>query len=307
MNNKIELRYTLIISILAILLSIFSFNIPLLGLLIPCLYAVLSTTNSKSILIVLAINFLVMFNIDLKELVKFFMLNILPGITVGIFVKRQTYDKNTDKLDPIYSSTILNMFYMIVLYLIFKSFFDLDLVKEFETMINDIVTLQFEIMKNSGFDISKESLSYVGDMIINLLPCMMFFEAIILSCITYYLEMFLLSKIKYKNVSYPEFSKFSLPKNIITVYFSFYIIFLVMYLLKLDLYTELIAMNMQIIFNCLFTIQGVSVCIYYFIRWIKNKNIKRLIMLFLSLSLFGLVLVNLIGMIYSIRDFRKTA
>ena len=116
MNNKIELRYTLIISILAILLSIFSFNIPLLGLLIPCLYAVLSTTNSKSILIVLAINFLVVFNVDSKELVKFFMLNILPGITVGIFVKRQTYDKNTDKLDPIYSSTILNMFYMIVLY-----------------------------------------------------------------------------------------------------------------------------------------------------------------------------------------------
>ena len=96
MNNKIELRYTLIISILAILLSIFSFNIPLLGLLIPCLYAVLSTTNSKSILIVLAINFLVVFNVDSKELVKFFMLNILPGITVGIFVKRQTYDKNTD-------------------------------------------------------------------------------------------------------------------------------------------------------------------------------------------------------------------
>lgn len=307
MNNKIELRYTLIISILAILLSIFSFNIPLLGLLVPCLYAVLSTTNSKSILIVLAINFLFMFNVDSKELVKFFMLNILPGITVGNFVKRQTYDKNTDKLDPIYSSTILNMFYMIVLYLIFKSFFDLDLVKEFETMINDIVTLQFEIMKNSGFDISKESLSYIGDMIINLLPCMMFFEAIILSCITYYLEMFLLAKIKYKNVSYPEFSKFSLPKNIITVYFSFYIIFIAMYLLKLDLYTELIAMNMQIIFNCLFTIQGVAVCIYYFVRWIKNKNIKRLIMLFLSLSLFGLVLVNLVGMIYSIRDFRKTA
>lgn len=307
MNNKIELRYILIISILAILLSVFSFNIPLLSLLVPCLYAVLSTTSSKSILIVLAINFLVMFNIDLKELVKFFMLNILPGITVGIFVKRQTYDKNTDKLDPIYSSTVFNMFYMIVLYLIFKSFFDLDLVKEFETMINDIVTLQFEIMKKSGFDISKESLNYVGDMIINLLPCMMFFEAIILSCITYYLEMFLLSKIKYKNVSYPEFGKFSLPKNIITVYFSFYIIFLVMYLLKLDLYTELIAMNMQIIFNCLFTVQGVAVCIYYFVRWLKNKNIKRFIMLFLSLSLFGLVLVNLIGMVYSIRDFRKTA
>ena len=73
----------------------------------------------------------------------------------------------------------------------------------------------------------------------------------------------------------------------------------------IKLHTDLIMMNLQLVFNFLFMIQGIAVAVYYVKKWLKQNQIKNVFISGLILSIFGFIGVSFVGMLDSIIDFRK--
>ena len=85
-----------------------------------------------------------------------------------------------------------------------------------------------------------------------------------------------------------------------------YLLILVMDLIKVDyLHTDLILLNLQLVFNFMFMIQGISVSIYYLKKWIISRSLKMVLISALVLSIFGFTIVCFVGMLDSIIDFRR--
>ena len=72
------------------------------------------------------------------------------------------------------------------------------------------------------------------------------------------------------------------------------------------LYTDSILLNLQLVFNFMFIIQGISVSVYFIEKWLKAVQLKMIFMgALLILSVFGITGISFIGMVDSILDFRR--
>ena len=107
------------------------------------------------------------------------------------------------------------------------------------------------------------------------------------------------------NLRLPKFIDFYLPGNAVTASFTIYILVLFMDLIKVNLYTDLIMLNLQLVFNFMFMLQGISVSIYYLKKWIRGGSLKMIFMSLLILSVFGFMGISFVGMLDSIIDFRR--
>ena len=102
------------------------------------------------------------------------------------------------------------------------------------------------------------------------------------------LEVFILKRIKIVNFKLPKFTDFYLPGNAVSVFFTLYMLVLFIDLIKVNyLHTDLIMLNLQLIFNFMFMIQGISVSIYYLKKWIKSSSLNMVFISGLILSIFG--------------------
>ena len=126
-----------------------------------------------------------------------------------------------------------------------------------------------------------------------------------LSIIIYSLEIFILKRVRIVNLELPKLLDFYLPGNAISVLFTLYIFVLFMDLINLNLHTDLIMMNLQLVFNFMFMLQGIAVSIYFFKKWIRSGSLKMIFMSALTLSIFGFMGISFVGMLDSIIDFRR--
>ena len=139
----------------------------------------------------------------------------------------------------------------------------------------------------------------------NIVPSMLFFRGMILSIIIYFIEVFTLKKMKYGDLSEIKFRNFYLPGNAIVTSFVLYLLIIALSYMKTPLYTDAIFLNLQIIFNFMFIIQGIAVSIYFIKKWIKEGIDGKLFIGAICVGIFGMTGVSFIGMIDSILDFRK--
>ena len=121
----------------------------------------------------------------------------------------------------------------------------------------------------------------------------------------YSLEIFILKRVRIVNLELPKLLDFYLPGNAISVLFTLYIFVLFMDLINLNLHTDLIMMNLQLVFNFMFMLQGIAVSIYFFKKWIRSGSLKMIFMSALTLSIFGFMGISFVGMLDSIIDFRR--
>ena len=84
-----------------------------------------------------------------------------------------------------------------------------------------------------------------------------------------------------------------------------YLIVLLLGFMEIGLYTESIMLNLQMVFNFMFIVQGIAVSIYYARKWLKQGTGKNVIVSGILLGLFGTMGISFIGMLDSIIDFRK--
>lgn len=310
MNNKLRLAQASLIAALGILLCLITVYVPILSILsiaIPVPYAIIATLtdNKHSILSLIVTFFILMFTVNPLYSVSVCIMSIVPGIFIGSSA-RNNKKEDSNKFEPIYIGTIITMICIIVFFFIGNILFKTNILEDFMNIVKESVNIQITIMENAGIDLKEgfKALDIVN-YINNMLPTMLFLQGMIVAFIIYALEIFVLKRIRIVNLRLPKLTDFYLPGNAISVSFTLYILVLFMDLIKLNLHTDLIMMNLQLVFNFMFMLQGIAVSIYYFKKWIRNGSLKMIFMSVLTLSIFGFMGISFVGMLDSIIDFRR--
>lgn len=311
MNNKLRLPQASLIAALGILLSLITTYVPvlsILSILIPVPFAIIGTlTDEKySILSLITTFFVLMFTVNPLYSVSVCITSIVPGIFIGNAIRKNKEKDNSNKFEPIYVGTVVTMICILLFLFIANIVFKTNILDDFINIIKESINVQISIMENAGITLNEEfNASYIVNYINNILPTILFLQGIIVAFIIYSLEVFVLNRIRVINLSLPKISEFYLPGNAITVSFILYILVLFMDLININLYTDLIMLNLQLVFNFMFMLQGIAVSIYYLKKWIRNGSFKVIFISVLILSIFGFVAISFVGMLDSIIDFRK--
>ena len=275
MNNKLRLPQALLITALGILLCLMTAYVPMLSILsmaVPVPYAIIGTLtdNKYSILSLIATFFILIFTVNPLYSVSVCIMSIVPGIFIGSAIR------NNRKED------------------------------DFMNILKESINVQVAIMENAGMSLKEGfNTSDIVNYINNMLPAILFLQGMIVTFIIYALETFVLRRIRVVNLRLPKFIDFYLPGNAVTASFTIYILVLFMDLIKVNLYTDLIMLNLQLVFNFMFMLQGISVSIYYLKKWIRGGSLKMIFMSLLILSVFGFMGISFVGMLDSIIDFRR--
>lgn len=309
MNKDLRLSKVLPIVILAIILILVSLNIPqlsLLLLLIPIIFALIGTlSNIRDNIILSIITFLALiFLTKITYAVDIFINSIIPGTIIGIIAKKVLSKQDSNKYDPIFAGSIVFIISVVVHYIISKYIFSVDILDELIQIFNESIDTQKSLMQ---YTVNSNLLSeeYIIDTFRNIVPSILFFRSMILSIIIYLVEIYVLKKLKYGNLEEIKFRNFYLPGNAIGISFVLYLLMLGLSYIKTPLYTDSIFLNLQIIFNFMFIIQGISVSIYFIKKWLKTGVDKKVFIGAICIGIFGMTGISFIGMIDSILDFRK--
>lgn len=310
MNNKLRLAQASLIAALGILLCLITVYVPILSILsivVPVPYAIIATLtdNKYSILSLIATFFILMFTVNPLYSVSVCIMSIVPGIFIGSAL-RNNKKEGFNKFEPIYIGTIITMICVIVFFFIGNIVFKTNILEDFMNLVKESVNIQITIMENTGIDLKEgfKALDIVN-YINNMLPTMLFLQGMIVAFIIYSLEIFILKRVRIVNLELPKLLDFYLPGNAISVLFTLYIFVLFMDLINLNLHTDLIMMNLQLVFNFMFMLQGIAVSIYFFKKWIRSGSLKMIFMSALTLSIFGFMGISFVGMLDSIIDFRR--
>lgn len=311
MNNKLRLAQASLIAALGILLCLITVYVPILSILsitIPVPYAIIATLtdNKYSTLSLIATFFILMFTVNPLYSVSVCIMSIVPGIFIGSAVRNNKKEDNFNKFEPIYIGTIITMICVIAFFFIGNIVFKTNILEDFMNIVKESVNIQITIMENAGMDLKEGfKASDIVNYINNMLPTMLFLQGMIVAFIIYALEIFVLKRIRIVNLGLPKLTDFYLPGNAISVSFTLYILVLFMDLINLNLHTDLIMMNLQLVFNFMFMLQGIAVSIYFFKKWIRSGSLKMIFMSALTLSIFGFMGISFVGMLDSIIDFRR--
>lgn len=311
MINKVRLSQASMIVTLGIILSLVTRYVPMLGILslvIPVPYAIISTItdNKYSFLSLVVTFFVLMFAVDPIYSVNICILKVLPAIAIGSMAREHLKQGEVNKFEPVYVGIIANVVCVIIFFLVANAVFGRNILEDFMATMKESMATQAEVFKNAGLDLGEGfSPSSMLDFIRNMLPTLLFLQGIILSFITYYIEVFILKRLRIVNLPLPKISDFYLPGNAVTISFLLYMVVLLVDIIGINIYTDLVMINLQFVFNFLFMIQGIAVCIYFFRKWIKQGAGKMILIYGLILSIFGFMGVSFVGMLDSIIDFRK--
>ena len=312
MNDKTKLTQAAILTALAIVFCIATAYIPFLGLLmvvVPVPYAIIATMTGHKYALISAIAsfFILILTVDFVYALNLIVMSILPGIAVGYMINKDNNIEDGNKsFTPIFFGTIAFIISIIVFFAISKVLLNIDLLETFSEMIKTTVETQFSIMESANImpkgDIAPKDIIKVMQ---NIIPTMLFAYSIIASIITYYLEAFILRRIKRLNYKLPKFSDFYLPGNAIITSLLLYLLTMFLGMLNIGLYTDAIILNVQLIFSILFLLQGISVAIYFIKEWRKKSPSKIFFAVMAVFLLSGSMILSFVGMIDSAIDFRK--
>ena len=309
MNKNLRLSNVLPIVILAIILILVSLNVPQLSLLLlilPIPFALIGTlSNLKNNIVSLIIIFLALiFLIKPTYAVDIFINSIVPGTIIGIVAKKVLTKQDSNKYEPIFVGSIVFILSIVVHYVISKYAFRVDILDEMIQILNKGIETQKSLLQST---INNELLSTenIINTFKNMVPSILFFRSMILSIIIYLVEIYILKKLKYGDLDEIKFRNFYLPGNAIGISFVLYLLMLGLSYINTPLYTDAIFLNLQMVFNFMFIIQGISVSIYFIRKWLKNGAVKKVFIGARCVGIFGITGVSFIGMIDSILDFRN--
>ena len=309
MNEDLRLSKVLPIVLLAIILILGSLYVPVLSLLlvlIPVPFALIGTlSNIKNNIISLVITFLsLIFIVKSTYTMDIFINSVIPGMIIGIIAKKVLRDKASNKYEPIFAGTIVFILSIVVHFIISKYLFKIDILEQLLNSFNQNVQAQKSILE-SATNSQLLDTSNILNTFRNLIPSILFFRSMILSIVIYLVEVFTLKKMKYEDLSEIRFRNFYLPGNAILISFILYLVMIILSKMKTPLYTDAIFVNLQMVFDFMFIVQGIAVCIYFIRKWIKQGINTKIVLGALCIGLFGVVSISFIGMVDSVLDFRK--
>ena len=317
MNKKITLPQTIVITLFTIIMILVAVNIPALSILtisVSSLFVVIAAlSDTKGIFISFAMVILgLIFFIDPVYIFDICLNFVIPGIIIGIITRNILNYKEDNKYNPIFMGTIAFILGLIANYLVSKYLFNINMLEEFTSVMKAQLSTQISVIQESVSNlasmpnITEES---IIQTVLNIMPLILFSRAIILAILTYFLAIFTLKKIRKNNIKETlkgiKFSRFYLPGNAVLTSFVLYILIMLLEILKTPLYTDLILMNLELIFYILFFIQGVSVAVFFGKKWLKSGQIIKFTMGVIAILVLGIMSISILGMIDTIFDFRR--
>ncbi|MGN1033811.1 MAG: DUF2232 domain-containing protein [Intestinibacter sp.] len=316
MNKKLTLPQTLLITLFCIVMILAILDIPGLSILtigVSALFVVIATlSDNKGIFISIAVVILsLVFFINPVYIFEICLNCIIPGIIIGTITKKVLNYNVCNKFEPIFVGTIAFILGLIANYIVSKYLFNINMLEEFTSVIKEQLSTQIGAIQESVSTLTsapKITEESVIQTILNIMPLILFSRAIFLAIVTYFLAIFALKKIKkidLKDLKEVKFSRFYLPGNAVLTSFVLYIVIMLLDMFNTPLYTDLILMNLEMIFYMLFLIQGVSVALFFSKRWFRDGQVIKAFMVVIAIALFGVMGISILGMVDSIFDFRK--
>ncbi len=317
MNKKLTLPQTILITLFCIVMILAIFNVPglsIFSIAVSALFVVIATlSDSKGIFVSVAMVILgLVFFINPIYIFDICLNFIIPGIIIGIITKNVINHRDDNKFNPIFAGTIAFTIALIANYLISKYLFNINMLEEFTSVMKAQLSTQISAIQQSVSNltsaprITEES---IIQTILNIMPLILFSRSIMLAIFTYFLAIFTLKKIRKTDLKETlkeiKFSRFYLPGNAVLTSFILYMLIMLLEIFNIPLYTDLILMNLELVFYILFLIQGVSVVIFFVKKWIKTGQIIKFFMGMIAIILLGFMAISILGMIDSIFDFRK--
>ena len=309
MNRDLRLSKVLPIVILAIILILVSLYVPQLSLfllLAPVPFALIGTlSNARNNIITLILTLVALvFFAKPVYVVDIFINSVIPGMLIGMIGKKVLKEQDSNKYEPIFSGSLIFILSIAVHYFISKYAFNIDLLDQLLSMFNTSLEAQKSLLETAT-DSDIFNPQNIMDTFRNLIPSILFFRSMILSIVIYLVEIFALKKMKYGNLSDIKFRYFYLPGNAIMISFMLYLLMILLSFMNTPLYTEAIFLNLQVIFNFMFIVQGLSVCIYFIKKWLSQGTGRKVVLGALCVGIFGITGISFIGMVDSILDFRN--
>ena len=280
-----------------------------LMLLLPIVYSLHATvTNKRNTIVLLVTTFIgaLVFGED-RYVLELFIMYIIPGVVIGSVSRTRIFNEESNKLEPVYIGIITNMISIVVLYIISKALFKIDLLEQYRSMMQMMVSQQLELFVSAGIDIdlSEKSIKDILTYMNNLIPTMIFFHSSIMTFIVYFVQNSIINRMKIYQFKTAKFSEFYLPGNTVMISLGMYLIIFIFSGIDIGLKVDIILTNLQSIFYCMFIIQGIALCIYYLRRWLKERRLKSIFLYSLIFGILGVVALSFLGMLDSMNDFRK--
>ena len=267
-------------------------------------------STEKQSIIAFVVSALAIFGLtDVKYAMEVTMTFVIPSFITGRLVDSVSEKDDDDRQDPLYMGIIIFILSMIAYFIVAKYMMDIDVLKQMTDTFSKIAKTRIETMP-------KEQLKLIGgvtaveltDMFRNMIISLMFVQSCMCVFFVYFLGGSIAKRLTEKNLNRVRMSELYLPGNAVVITFIIYLAVFGLSYMETSLNTVAIMGNLQIIFNLMFMIQGISVCIYF----IKNRIVKGKggvifpIILIVTIGVMGGgTLIALLGMLDCIMDFRK--
>ena len=312
MDKRKGMVKAVIIYAIAMIMSVASFHITLLemfNLIVVCVpFAAASMISSdKEAGIAFIVSLIVlMLSTDRSYAIGTCIMYIMPSLIIG---RITVLGKDRKSNEPVYIGMIIYMLSIITYALISKYMMNTDVVKVFIDTINKSVESRTQSM-------TPEQLEMLGNvdkrdivtLMRNMVAVFLFIHAMICSMITYYVGVALAKRTDEVSIQRGLFSEFFLPGNPILFTAMMFLALYAMKYMELNIMADVALANLQVIFNVLFSVQGISVGVYYIINIIRKKSRSLFlpsIILIIMISFGGSVLMSIVGLLDCVMDFRK--
>lgn len=311
MNNDKQINYDfleiigiIIFMTLYALIGTYLFPFNLVVFPIPFIFLGVKRGILQGILSIVVVSITLSLIVDIPSALLFILLFVPLVYTIADGIK------NRRKSTEILGLTTAILFVSILLfYSITQNITGINIMAQLEEGFNQMLNSQVGLFKEMGFT-NFEILKTAGQLqgtyryVLWVFPVIILATSLFTSYANYYLSVIVLRRSGLGIISIPRFSKFRLPNNIMPGVIIMFIITYIFRAFNLSL-SEPLMLNVVTLIWIMFTIQGLSVLDFMFIK-LGFKLLLRMFFLVAILLLGPLgTLIFLIGVMDSIFNFRK--
>ncbi len=311
LNNDKQINYDfleiigiIIFMTLYALIGTYLFPFNLVVFPIPFIFLGVKRGILQGILSIVVVSITLSLIVDIPSALLFILLFVPLVYTIADGIK------NRRKSTEILGLTTAILFVSILLfYSITQNITGINIMAQLEESFNQMLNSQVGLFKEMGFT-NFEILKTAGQLqgtyryVLWVFPVIILATSLFTSYANYYLSVIVLRRSGLGIISIPRFSKFRLPNNIMPGVIIMFIITYIFRAFNLSL-SEPLMLNVVTLIWIMFTIQGLSVLDFMFIK-LGFKLLLRMFFLVAILLLGPLgTLIFLIGVMDSIFNFRK--
>ncbi|PHE95757.1 hypothetical protein COF76_20220 [Bacillus wiedmannii] len=258
-NTKFITEGAALLAIYAMLLLI-SMYVPILGTVVtfalplPFILLTIRYRLSNAFVIFTAALFITVIVSQPMNLVKTTMFGLI-GIVLGYMYKKQ---KKT--VEILMAGTLAYLIGIMLIYVASIKFFNIDLMKQMQNMLNESMAQSEKIVTAAGMPISKEQkelFAQFNDVLQTLFPSLLVMVSVCFSWITVMISGSVLRKLKHDVIPWPKFKDIQLPKSIVW-YYVIFILLSTFIKVEPTSYLHMVFSNLYVIFALLLVLQGLT-------------------------------------------------